>query len=145
MHVFETVTRVITTSKTVTIDSAENATIPYTTLVLAPGSIPRRLPVPGANLTNVYTLRFLEDAQRIEQACQFSKDASALGMGKRVVIIGTSFISMEVAGTISKKGVKSVDMVGMESVPFESILGTEVGRGMQAVSCLSLRRHHYEN
>ena len=62
----------------------------------------------------------------------------AVGLGKRLVVIGTSFISMEVAGTLSKKGLKSVDIVGMEGVPFESILGEEVGKGMQAV-CPVLR------
>jgi NADPH-dependent 2,4-dienoyl-CoA reductase/sulfur reductase-like enzyme len=91
------------------------------------------LPTLGADLSNVYTLRILEDAQKIEQAIQSSTVAGTVGLGKRVVVIGTSFISMEVAGTITKKNVKSVDMVGMESVPFESILGEEVGKGMQTV------------
>jgi apoptosis-inducing factor 3 len=127
------VTSVNTSSKLVTIDSAEDAVIPYTTLILAPGSIPRRLPIPGADLSNVFTLRVLEDAQKIDQAVQSSKVAGVVGMGKRVVIIGTSFISMEVAGTIVKKNVKSVDMVGIERVPFDSILGEEVGRGLQTV------------
>lgn len=75
----------------------------------------------------------MEDAQKIEQACASSKIVGAVGLGKRVVVIGTSFISMEVAGTLSKKGPKSIDMIGMESVPFESILGEEVGKGMQSV------------
>lgn len=110
--------------------------IPYTTLILAPGSTPRRLPIPGADLSKVFTLRGLEDAQKIDQAVQSSTVAGAVGMGKRVVIIGTSFISMEVAGTIMKKNVKSVDMVGIESVPFEFILGEEVGKGLQAVSLI---------
>ncbi|KAG8867147.1 hypothetical protein FRC20_006582 [Serendipita sp. 405] len=91
-------------------------TIPYTNLILAPGSFPRRLPIPNANLSNIYTLRFLEDSQKIDAACQ--KDL-------RVVIIGTSFISMELATTIAKRGMKSVDMVGMENTPFETIMGKE--------------------
>lgn len=126
-------TNINTNSKLVTIDSATDSVIQYTTLILAPGSTPRRLPTLGADLSNVYTLRILEDAQKIEQAIQSSTVAGTVGLGKRVVVIGTSFISMEVAGTITKKNVKSVDMVGMESVPFESILGEEVGKGMQTV------------
>ena len=51
-------------NKTVTLDTKE--TIGYDALVLAPGAIPRRLPVPGADLGNVFTLRYAEDAQKID-------------------------------------------------------------------------------
>ena len=40
---------------------------------------------------------------------------------------------MEVANTLAKK-VSSVDMIGMESTPFESIMGKEVGEGLKEVS-----------
>jgi NAD(P)H-nitrite reductase large subunit len=119
-----------TTTKTVTFHNENEsvaATLPYTNLILAPGAHPRRLPIPGGDLSNVYTLRYLEDAQKIDAACQ---------PGTTVVVIGTSFISMEVAGTISKRGMKSIDMVGMEEVPFETILGKEVGAGLQVVRYL---------
>ncbi|KAG9053301.1 hypothetical protein FS842_008378 [Serendipita sp. 407] len=113
-----TVTFVNTASMTVQAQpqGGSEETIPYTNLILAPGSFPRRLPIPNANLSNIYTLRFLEDSQKIDAACQ--KDL-------RVVIIGTSFISMELATTIAKRGMKSVDMVGMENTPFETIMGKE--------------------
>ncbi|KAG8799004.1 hypothetical protein FRC16_006094 [Serendipita sp. 398] len=107
-------------------------TIPYTNLILAPGSFPRRLPIPNANLSNIYTLRFLEDSQKIDAACQ--KDL-------RVVIIGTSFISMELATTIAKRGMKSVDMVGMENTPFEMIMGKEVGEGLRTVMGQNINFH----
>jgi len=47
-----------------------------------------------------------------------------------VAIIGSSFIGMEVAASIVQK-CKSVTVVGMESVPFERVLGLEVGKIMQ--------------
>jgi NAD(P)H-nitrite reductase large subunit len=40
--------------------------IPYDTLILASGGIPRRLPIGGADLENVYTLRTVQDAQKID-------------------------------------------------------------------------------
>lgn len=58
------VTSVDTQSKTVTIDQKEKYA--YDTLVLATGAAPRRLPVDGADLDNVFTLRHVEDAQKID-------------------------------------------------------------------------------
>jgi len=130
------VTSVDTRSKTVTLkdlsgEDASASVVPYTILILAPGSTPRRLPVPGADLPNVYTLRSLEDAQKINEASQ----PSAVGLKeKKIVVVGTSFISMEVSGVLAKRKVSSVDLIGMEGVPFENILGEEVGRGMHKVT-----------
>ena len=38
----------------------------YDTLVLAPGSTPRRLPIEGADLENVFTFRGLEDSKKVD-------------------------------------------------------------------------------
>lgn len=128
-------TSVDTRSKTVTLKDLSGAdsptsVVPYTILILAPGSTPRRLPILGADLPNVYTLRSLEDAQKIDEASQ----PSIVGLkGKKIVVIGTSFISMEVSGVLAKRKVSSVDIIGVEGVPFEGILGEEVGRGLQKV------------
>lgn len=132
----QNVTSVDTKSKTVTLKSldetdASASVVPYTILILAPGGVPRRLPIPGADLSNVYTLRGLEDAKKIDQASQ----PGLVGLkGKKIVVVGTSFISMEVSGVLAKRKVDSVHMIGMEGVPFETILGEEVGRGLQKVS-----------
>ena len=40
--------------------------VPYDTLVLATGGTPRRLPIPGKDLSNVYTLRGVEDTKKID-------------------------------------------------------------------------------
>ena len=40
--------------------------VAYETLVLATGGIPRRLPIPGKDLSNVFTLRGVEDAKKID-------------------------------------------------------------------------------
>lgn len=51
-------------AKTLTLDTKE--TIMYDTVVLATGGIPRRLPIEGKDLSNVYTLRSVPDAQKID-------------------------------------------------------------------------------
>lgn len=65
LRVGQTVTHIDTKSKIVTTDSKE--TLSYDNLVLAPGGTPRRLPVEGANLKNVFTLRNAHDAKEIDQ------------------------------------------------------------------------------
>lgn len=53
--------------------------------------------------------------------------------GKRLVVIGSSFISMEAVLAVSKRELASIDVIGMEDYPFEAILGKEVGKGFMEV------------
>ena len=53
--------------------------------------------------------------------------------GKRVVVIGSSFISMELVVALAKRGLESIDVIGMEEYPFEAVLGKEVGKGLMKV------------
>ena len=57
------VTSVDVEAKTVTIGGGE--TVKYENLVLASGGVPRRLPVEGGDLGNVFTLRGVADAKSI--------------------------------------------------------------------------------
>ncbi|EKM78680.1 hypothetical protein AGABI1DRAFT_85596 [Agaricus bisporus var. burnettii JB137-S8] len=114
------VTSIDPKKKTVTIDNAD--TLTYEKLILAPGGIPRRLPIEGADLENVFTLRGVEDAKKIDAAAQ---------EGKRAVVIGSSFISMELVVAFGKRKLASIDVIGMEEFPFEAVLGKEVGGGQK--------------
>ena len=58
-------TSVDTANKTVTLEDGKE-TISYDALVLASGSVPRRLPIEGGELENVYTLRYVQDAKNID-------------------------------------------------------------------------------
>jgi hypothetical protein len=49
------------------------------------------------------------------------------------VVIGSSFISMELVVAVAKKELASIDVVGRGSVPFEAILGTQIGNGLMNV------------
>ncbi|WP_157017989.1 NAD(P)/FAD-dependent oxidoreductase [Mesorhizobium xinjiangense] len=73
----------------------------YGSLILATGSRARDLPVPGAGLEGVYTLRSLAEARALKPAL----DAAA-----SIVVIGGGFIGLEVAASVAKNG-KSVRVV----------------------------------
>jgi NADPH-dependent 2,4-dienoyl-CoA reductase/sulfur reductase-like enzyme len=111
------------------VDFAKNAvhtkkgeTISYSKLVLSTGGTPRRLPLEGfKTLGNIFTLRTIDDTKKI---------VGAVGdKGKKIVIIGSSFIGMEVGKALSSGN--SISIVGMEKVPLERVLGEEVGAGLQ--------------
>ncbi|KXN91685.1 Apoptosis-inducing factor 1 [Leucoagaricus sp. SymC.cos] len=115
------VTLVDPKNKAVTLDNGAD-TLSYEKLILAPGGIPRRLPIEGANLENVFTFRDISDSKRVDAAAQ---------EGKRAVFIGSSFISMELVVALLKRKLASIDVIGMEEVPFEVVLGKEVGAGFK--------------
>jgi len=79
------------------LDLAGGGTLPFGRLVLATGSLPRKLPLPGADLAGVVSLRSLTDARSI-------RDLSA-GVSD-VVVLGGGFIGLEVAATLAAGGRK---------------------------------------
>ncbi|KAL4917097.1 hypothetical protein BDW62DRAFT_202094 [Aspergillus aurantiobrunneus] len=98
-------------------------TFPYTKLVLATGGVPRTLPLEGFQLLeNIFKLRTVTDVQQILSAIGEEKK-------KKVVIIGSSFIGMEVGNALSKDN--EVTIVGQEQAPMERVMGVEVGRIFQ--------------
>ncbi len=107
-------------TRTITLESGDTLT-PDAVLV-ASGAHPRRLAVPGADLPGVFTVRSWDDAEAL---------ASAAAGARRAVVIGASFIGMETAASLVRRGL-DVTVVGPESTPFEQVLGLEVGRVVQA-------------
>lgn len=95
--------------------------IDYTKLILATGGTPRLLPLEGlkGDLGNVFPLRSVSDVQGILKAA--GEDG-----GKKVVVIGSSFIGMEVGNALAGKK-HNVTIIGMESEPMERVLGAQVG------------------
>ena len=53
--------------------------------------------------------------------------------GKKLVVVGSSFIGMEIVITVLKRKLASIDVIGMEQVPFETSLGKEIGAAIQKV------------
>jgi NADPH-dependent 2,4-dienoyl-CoA reductase/sulfur reductase-like enzyme len=89
----------------------------YDALLLATGATPVRLAIPGNDLPHVCYLRTLTDSRRI-----IDKAKSA----KRAVIIGASFIGLEVAWSLRERKLE-VAVVGKGSLPLENVLGRELG------------------
>ncbi len=78
---------------------SDGSTLPYDGLVLATGSTPRALTLPGATAPNVLPLRSRDDASTISAELQ-----ACIAGAQPVVVIGGGFIGLEVAATARKKG-----------------------------------------
>jgi 3-phenylpropionate/trans-cinnamate dioxygenase ferredoxin reductase component len=94
-HLGRRVTAIAPRERHVRLD--DGLVLPYDALVLATGSRPRRLPVPGADLAGVHYLRTIADADRIRAECT---------AGGRLLIIGGGYIGLEVAATVRELGVE---------------------------------------
>lgn len=114
------VTSVNFADKTVGVKSGGN--FGYGKLVLATGGTAKVLPLQGFKvLGNIFTLRNIHDTQKI---------VDAIGpKGKKIVVVGSSFIGMEVANATA--GDNEVTVIGMEGTPLERVLGKEVGAAIQ--------------
>ncbi len=106
-----------------TIHFAGGSELQYDAVLLATGSRPRRLDVPGSNLGNIFTLRSKDDHAAIVAR---AKEA------KHVTLVGGSFIGMEVAASLSQRGLQA-EIVETAALPFASKLGQRVGRLIQSV------------
>jgi NADPH-dependent 2,4-dienoyl-CoA reductase/sulfur reductase-like enzyme/nitrite reductase/ring-hydroxylating ferredoxin subunit len=96
----------------------DGAAHPYDALLIATGATPMRPPIPGVDQPHVFTLRTFADSKAI-----IARAASA----KRAVVMGASFIGLEVAASLRTRNV-AVDVVATDSIPLGKILGPEVGR-----------------
>src|SRR5438034_3396134 len=96
---------------------SDRRSLGYGALLLATGADPVRLEIPGGGLPHVCYLRTLADSRRIIDK---AKDA------KRAVVIGASFIGLEVAASLRERKVE-VEVVGKGPLPLEKGLGHALG------------------
>lgn len=88
-------------------------------ICIATGCSPRRLPVPGSDLEDIYVLRTRADADAIK--------AAARKPGAKAVLVGMGFIGAEVAASLRQMGV-DVSAIFMGDTPLGPVLGEPVGK-----------------
>ncbi|XP_067121328.1 apoptosis-inducing factor 3 isoform X2 [Centruroides vittatus] len=97
---------------------SDGTSIQYDAIMIATGGRPRTLD--NVDLKNIHYLRSVEDANVIAEKSR----------KKNVVILGTSFIGMEVAAYLADKA-NSISIIGSSTVPFLNVLGEDIGKGLQ--------------
>jgi NADPH-dependent 2,4-dienoyl-CoA reductase/sulfur reductase-like enzyme/nitrite reductase/ring-hydroxylating ferredoxin subunit len=97
--------------------TASGRELAWDALLVATGAEPNRLPIDGADQPHVRVLRTLGDSRAIIAAASPSQP---------VVVIGASFIGLEVAASLRTRGV-GVTVVEPEDLPLARVLGNDVG------------------
>jgi apoptosis-inducing factor 3 len=96
---------------------ADGRSVNFGALLLAVGADPVHLDIPSAgNLPRLY-LRSFSDSRAI---------VAAAASAKRVVVVGSSFIGLEVAASLRQRGAE-VHVVSSDTVPLLRVMGAEIG------------------
>ncbi|WP_354596903.1 FAD-dependent oxidoreductase [Streptomyces sp. JL1001] len=120
LHLGQPVTALDRYAKTVQL--GDNTVIHYDKLLLATGSEPRRLDIPGTDLAGVHHLRRLAHADRLRNVL------AALGRDNgHLVIAGAGWIGLEVAAAARGYGAE-VTVVEAEPTPLHQVIGPELGQ-----------------
>lgn len=77
---------------------SDGNTVDYENLILATGTVPRRLEIPDSDLAGVFHLRSATDARALRDR---------IGAAKRAVIIGGGFIGLEAAAMLAANGISA--------------------------------------
>ena len=104
-----------TDTKTVTLEDGEE--VSYDKLLICTGGSPLEFQLPGSDLRRIYYLRTLDDAKKIKAAAESAKEA---------VVIGGSFIGIELAAALRELGL-SVKLLMMEKYPWQTLVPEAVG------------------
>lgn len=117
--------RIDTAQRVVELD--DHRRVPFDELLIATGGRNRRVSIPGGDLKGVYSLRTVQDADRVRRE---------IVSGRRAVVVGMGFIGSEVTASLRQKG---VDVVAIDpsKTPLFRVLGEAVGQTLA-----NLHRQH---
>lgn len=110
-------------AKTRSVTLGNGDRLPFDRLLLATGVEPVKLQIPGADQPHVHTLRSVADSRAI---------IKATGSARRVLVIGASFIGLEVAASLRARKLE-VHVVAPEERPMQRVLGPEMGDFVRAL------------
>jgi 3-phenylpropionate/trans-cinnamate dioxygenase ferredoxin reductase subunit len=100
------------------VELEDHRRVPFDTLLIATGGRNRRVSIPGSDLEGIYSLRTVQDADRIR---------AEMIAGRRAVVVGMGFIGSEVAASLRQKGLDVV-AVDPSKTPLFRVLGEAVGQ-----------------
>ncbi len=116
----ESIDRAAKTVRVRDLVSGRDYTETYDKLILAPGAAPLRPPLPGIDLPGIFTLRTLDDADRI-------KERVDQGI-QQAVVVGAGFIGLELVENFVKRGVATTVIELQDQVlpPFDKEMTTPI-------------------
>jgi NADPH-dependent 2,4-dienoyl-CoA reductase/sulfur reductase-like enzyme/nitrite reductase/ring-hydroxylating ferredoxin subunit len=117
-------------AKSKTVRFEDGGSLQGDAILLATGGVPRKLSVPGADLEGIFLLRSRADSEALVAA------AEKAGSGGKAVILGASFIGLEVAASLRTRELE-VTVAAPEETPLAVVFGEEIGKRVQ--------RRHEEN
>ncbi|ROM75967.1 pyridine nucleotide-disulfide oxidoreductase [Pseudomonas brassicacearum] len=104
------------------IQLADGRSLDYDAALIATGGVPKMPALPGIDLPQVFVLRSIAHARQI---------LDTVRPGQQAVIIGDSFIAMEVASSLRKREL-NVTVLARHPVPFAAQLSESVGQAILA-------------
>jgi NAD(P)H-nitrite reductase large subunit len=106
-------------NRTIALDEGEE--LSYDACVLATGSEPIRLPIPGADDPEIVVMRTVENSTRLQ---------GRVNEGDEAVVVGSGFIGCEAAASLALRGAR-VTLISLEESPQLERLGQEVGERIE--------------
>ena len=100
------------------VELEDHRRVSFDALLIATGGRNRTVSIPGVDLGGIYSLRTVQDADRIR---------AEMIAGRRAVVVGMGFIGSEVAASLRQKGLDVV-VIDPSKTPLFRVLGENVGQ-----------------